>query len=85
MNDNKDLTDMMFRNEPLENFRELLRNNRDTFDWGYLLHMCYCEESYESVGGDFGDEDNPPINHERIAYLKKLIEFLEDNGIEESD
>lgn len=43
--------------------------------------MCYCEESYESVGGDEGYLDNPPINHERLAYLEKLIKFLEDNGI----
>lgn len=43
--------------------------------------MCYCEESYESVCGDEGYLDNPPINHERLAYLEKLIKFLEDNGI----
>ena len=45
--------------------------------------MCYCEESYESVGGDFGYMENPPINHERLAYLEKLIDFLESNGIVE--
>ncbi len=84
MNDSIDLTDMMFRNEPLENFQELLRNNRDDLDWGHLLHMCYCEESYESVGGDYGDEKDPPINYERLDYLEKLIKLLEDNGIAEN-
>ena len=34
--------------------------------------MCYCEESYESVCGDEGYLDNPPINHERLAYLEEL-------------
>ena len=73
MNGSIDLIDMMFCEEPLEAFQELLRNNCDDLDWGYLLHMCYCEESYESVGGDFGDEDNPPFNYERPDYLKKFI------------
>ena len=27
--------------------------------------------------------DFPPINYERLAYLEKLIKFLEDNGIKE--
>jgi hypothetical protein len=47
--------------------------------------MCYCEESYESVGGDEGYLPNPPINHERLSYLKELIAFLEGNGIKEAE
>lgn len=43
--------------------------------------MCYCEESYYSVGGDEGYLANLPINHKRLSYLEKLIKFLEDNGI----
>ena len=50
-------------------------------EWGTLLRMCYCEESYESVGGDFGDEENPPINYGRLVYLKRLIRLLESKGI----
>ena len=52
-------------------------------EWGELLHMCYFEESYERVGGDEGYLPNPPINHERIAYLEKLISLLERHGIRE--
>ena len=79
-----DLVMMMFENEPIETFEKLLNENNMELEWGYLLHMCYCEESYESVGGDLGDMENPPINHKRLAYLGKLINFLESRGIEEA-
>ena len=78
-----DLVMMMFEDEPIETFEKLLDENIEKSAWGYLLHMCYCEESYESVGGDDGDMENPPINHERLAYLEKLIRFLESKGIVE--
>ena len=55
--------------------------NREDFDWSELLHRCYCEESYESVGGDEGYLDNPPINHERLTYLGTMVKLLEDNGM----
>ncbi|MBQ4110306.1 MAG: hypothetical protein IJC74_05430 [Clostridia bacterium] len=78
-----DLVWMMFENEPIETFEKLLNEDSAEFEWGYLLHMCYCEESYESVGGDDGYMKNPPINYERLAYLEKLINFLESKGIVE--
>ena len=78
-----DLIMMMFENEPIETFEKLLNEDNAELEWGYLLHMCYCEESYESVGGDLGYMENPPINHERLAYLENLIEFLESKGIVE--
>jgi len=74
---------MMFRNEPIETFEKLLEEGNDNLEWGSLLHMCYWEESYESVGGDEGYKKNPPINHKRLKYLEELICFLESNGIEE--
>ena len=81
MNYEFELIDLMFESKPIEVFQKLLAENREDFDWSELLHTCYCEESYESVGGDEGYLDNPPINHERLAYLEELIKFLEDNGI----
>ena len=45
--------------------------------------MCYCEESYESIGGDDGYLENPSINVERLKYLEQLIEFLEGLGVKE--
>ena len=39
---------------------------------------------YESVGGDYGDEDDPPIDRERLSYLEGLIAFLEEKGVEEA-
>ena len=65
----RNLIDMMFASRPIEEFRELLESGNTELDWGQLLHMCYMEESYERVGGDLGYKENPPINHERIAYL----------------
>ena len=47
--------------------------------------MCYCEESYASVGGDEGYLENSPVDFKYLAYLEKLIAFLEENGIKESD
>ena len=76
------LIDMMFDSCPIEEFQQLWES-KENLDWGKLLHMCYCEESYESVGWDEGYLENPPINHERLAYLEQLISFLEDKGIEE--
>lgn len=76
------LIDMMFDSRPIEEFQQLWES-KENLDWGELLHMCYCEESYESVGGDEGYLDVPPINHERLTYLEKLIAFLESHGIEE--
>ena len=83
MKEELELIDLMFESKPIEIFEKLFAENREYFDWSELLHMCYCEESYESVGGDEGYLENPPINYERLTYLKKLIKFLEDNGIKE--
>ena len=79
------LIDMMFDSRPIEEFESLLKSGKKELAWGRLLHMCYCEESYESVGGDEGYLPNPPINHERLSYLKELIAFLEGNGIKEAE
>ena len=79
------LIDMMFDSRPIEEFESLLKSGKRGLAWGRLLHMCYCEESYESVGGDKGYLPNPPINHERLSYLKELIAFLEGNGIKEAE
>ncbi len=84
INKKRDLIRMMFDSEPIENFKKLLEEDlANELDWGFLLHMSYMEKSYESVGGDDGFMDNPPINHARIEYLSKLIVFLEENGIKE--
>lgn len=77
------LIDMMFENSSIESFKRLWNKNKDADKWGYLLHMCYCEESYESIGGDDGYLENPPINVERLKYFEQLIEFLEGLGIKE--
>ena len=78
------LIDMLFDRCPIEEFYQL-GESKEALDWSRLLHMCYCEESYESVGGDEGYFENPPINHERLSYLKHLIAFLEDKGIAEKE
>ncbi len=77
-----DLVFMMLKSEPLEIFENLLKEEKTELEWDKLLDMCYCEERYESIGGDLGNEENPPINYERLAYLEKLIALLEQNGIE---
>ena len=79
------LIDMMFASEPIDTFMELWESRKSDFDWEGLLHMCYCEESYGSVGGDEGYLDNHPINRERLSYLAKLIAFLESNGVVEDE
>ena len=78
------LIDMMFDSRPIEEFQQLLESNKN-LDWVELLHLCYCEENYESVGGDEGYLENPPINHERLSYLEQLIAFLKEKGIEEKE
>ena len=45
------------------------------------MHSCYWEQSYESVGGDEGYLDDPPINEKRLKYLEELITFLEESGV----
>ena len=85
---NKDtytLIDMLFDRCPLQDFEKLLKSGDKMLDWGELLHMCYCEESYASVGGDEGYLENSPVDFKYLAYLEKLIAFLEENGIKESD
>lgn len=77
------LIDMMFDGSSVDHFKSLWDEDKDTEKWGSLLHMCYCEESYESVGGDEGYMENPTINIERLKYLRELIEFLEMSGIKE--
>ncbi|MBQ2942906.1 MAG: hypothetical protein IJD97_11805 [Clostridia bacterium] len=75
-----DLIYMMFHGEPLETFEKLLKEEKE-LEWGKLLNMCIGERSYQSVGGDYGDLENPPINHKKIKYLERLIKLLESNGI----
>lgn len=77
------LIDMMFDSLSIDCFKSLWDIDKDAEKWGNLLDMCYCEESYESVGGDLGYLENPPINTERLKYLRELIEFLEMSGIKE--
>ena len=77
------LISMMFENASIDSFKQLWEMDKDAKKWGYLLNMTYCEDSYESVGGDHGYEENPPINLERVKYLGELIVFLEGLGIEE--
>ena len=77
------LINMMFRNSSIDSFNALWEQNKDAELWGQLLHMCYIEESYVSVGGDDGWMENPPICTERLKYLQELISFLEQLGIRE--
>lgn len=77
------LISRMFDNSNIESFKFLWDKDKDAEKWGRFLHMCYCEECYESVGGDQGYLENPPINVERLEYLQKLIDFLEKLGIKE--
>ena len=79
--ENYTLINMMLEESPIEDFEELLKTQREKLNWLKLLEYCYTEESYESVGGDLGYMDNPPINYKRIEYLNNLIAFLENNGI----
>ncbi|MBR4287692.1 MAG: hypothetical protein IKT55_08315 [Clostridia bacterium] len=77
------LIDMMFDSLSIDFFKSMWDKDKDARKWGRLLHMCYCEESYEAVGGDDGDLDNPPINFVRLKYLEELIDFLESIGVKE--
>ena len=77
------LVDMMFASEPIDKFMKLWDVEKDIEKWQQLMNMTCCEDSYESVGGDEGYLDNPPLNHERIKYLEELIVFLKSKGIEE--
>ena len=79
------LVDMLWDREPIKKFEELLKAQIPDLEWGHLLHICYCEESYLSVGGDEGYLDNPPIDYEGLAYIEKLIALLEENGITEEE
>ena len=79
--DEHDLIDMMFESIDINIFKLLWYKDKDAKKWSRLLHSCYCEQSYESVGGDEGCLDDPPINEERLKYLEKLIKFLEESGI----
>ena len=80
--DEYDLIDMMFESTDIDTFKLLFENDKDPKKWSKLLHLCYWEQSYVSVGGDEGYLANPPINEKRLEYLRKLIEFLEGAGIE---
>ena len=79
--DEHDLIDMMFESTDIDTFKLLLDNDNDAKKWSELLHMCYWEQSYESVGGDEGYLDDPPINEKRLKYLEELITFLEESGV----
>lgn len=62
MNDSIDLTDMMFRGQPLEAFRELLRNNRDTD----VFRRCRrLNEINSMIDKDFNSEK---INYSKINF-----------------
>ena len=80
--DEHDLIDMMFASTDIGAFKILFEKDKDPKKWSELLHMCYWEQSYESVGGDEGYLENPPINEKRLKYLGELIGFLEGLGIE---
>ena len=77
----RNLIHMMYASEDIGTFKALMEKEQDPEKWSQLLHVCYWEESYESVGGDTGWLENPPINTRRLAYLKELIAFLEGAGI----
>ena len=79
--DEHDLIDMMFESTDIDTFKLLWDNDNDAKKWSELLHMCYWEQSYESVGGDEGYLDDPPINEKRLKYLEELITFLEESGV----
>ena len=76
------LIDMMFDSESIDTFKSLWDKDKDLEKWSELLHSCYWEHSYESVGGDEGYLDDPPINEKRLKYLEELIDFLEKLGVQ---
>ena len=75
------LIDMMFHSKPISDFEKKFNYSENEQAWKELLDMCYWEFSYESVGGDMGYLENPPIDHKRLEYLENLIVFLEMKGI----
>lgn len=79
--DEHDLIDMMFESTDIDTFKLLWDNDNDAKKWSELLHMCYWEQSYESVGGDEGYLEDPPINEKRLKYLEELIDFLDQSGV----
>ena len=80
--DGRDLVQMMYGSESIENFKALWAQDKDLEKWSQLLHSCYWELSYTRAGGDEGYLDNPPINVERIKYLEELVGFLKEVGIQ---
>ena len=79
--DEHDLIDMMFKSTDIDTFKLLWGKDKDAKKWSELLHLCYWELSYESVGGDEGYLDDPPIDEKRLKYLEELITFLEESGV----
>ena len=79
--DEHELIDMMFESTDIDTFKLLWDNDNDAKKWSELLHMCYWEQSYESVGGDEGYLEDSPINEKRLKYLEELIDFLEQSGV----
>ena len=79
--DEHDLIDMMFESADIDAFKFLWDKDKGAKKWSILLHMCYWEKSYESVGGDEGYLEAPPINKKRLKYLETLIKFLEESGV----
>ena len=79
--DEDDLIDMMFEGTDIDTFKLLWGKDKDAKKWSELLHLCYWEQSYESVGGDDGYLDEPPISEKRLKYLEELITFLEESGV----
>ena len=75
------LVQMMYESRSIDTFKSLWSEEKDAEKWSELLHACYWERSYERVGGDFGNMENPPIDVERLLYLEELINFLEGEGI----
>ncbi len=81
---NDELIDLVWDKKPLEDFKKIFKQYKDSLDWGDLLYICKCEKEYASVGGDEGYLENSPICYEYIEYLQSIIDFLEDKGIKVS-
>ena len=79
--DGHDLIDMMFESTDIDAFKLLWSKDKDAKKWSELLSSCYWEQSYESVDGDEGYLDDPPINEKRLKFLEELITFLEESGV----
>ena len=50
--DEYDLIYMMFESTDIDTFKLLWAKDKDAKKWSELLHSCYLQQSYESVGGD---------------------------------